>query len=205
MGRTVATALIALVVLVASAAHAENRARAREAFVRGSQHYDLGEYKEALVDFKEAYHEFEDATFLFNIAQCYRQLEQKPEAIRLYRSYLVKSPNAPNRDEVRALIARLEAAVEQERLAKVSPPDGTLKPSEQGHTGGSESGAATGTTTGAMTLTATPPPRQEQPIYKRWWLWTAVGVVAATGLAVGLGVGLSQPNERVLPPATGAP
>jgi hypothetical protein len=38
-----------------------------------------------------------------------------------------------------------------------------------------------------------PPPKT--PIYKRWWLWTAVGVgVAAVGvgLGVGLGLGLSH-------------
>jgi tetratricopeptide (TPR) repeat protein len=36
------------------------------------------------------------------------------------------------------------------------------------------------------------PPRPRKPIYRAWWLWTAVGVVAAAGIAVGLGVGLSQ-------------
>jgi tetratricopeptide (TPR) repeat protein len=38
------------------------------------------------------------------------------------------------------------------------------------------------------------PPQERsslQPIYKRWWLWTAVGVVVA-GAAVGLAVGLSS-------------
>lgn len=31
-----------------------------------------------------------------------------------------------------------------------------------------------------------------QPLYRRWWLWSVVGVAAAT-LGVGLGVGLMQP------------
>jgi tetratricopeptide (TPR) repeat protein len=30
------------------------------------------------------------------------------------------------------------------------------------------------------------------PVYKRWWLWTTVGLVVAAGVGVGLGVGLTQ-------------
>jgi Tetratricopeptide repeat len=46
--------------------------------------------------------------FLFNIAQCHRQLGNKQEAIKFYRSYLRKVPDAPNAEEVRKLIASLE-------------------------------------------------------------------------------------------------
>src|SRR5689334_6368244 len=42
-------------------------------------------------------------------------------------------------------------------------------------------------TTGAETPTAATRPK---PLYKRWWLWTTVGVASAA-LAVGLGVGLT--------------
>jgi hypothetical protein len=31
-------------------------------------------------------------------------------------------------------------------------------------------------------------PQQEKPWYKKWWVWTAVGGVAAVGLGVGLGI-----------------
>lgn len=41
----------------------------------------------------------------------------------------------------------------------------------------------------AVAALAKPPPLT--PIYKRWWLWTAVGVAAAAIVAIGLGVGLS--------------
>jgi tetratricopeptide (TPR) repeat protein len=42
---------------------------------------------------------------------------------------------------------------------------------------------------------STAPPRApvKQPLYKKWWLWTAVaGGVAAIAIGVGLGVGLSS-------------
>ncbi len=36
---------------------------------------------------------------------------------------------------------------------------------------------------------------QKRPVYKKWWLWTVVGVVAA-GAAVGIGVGVTQSSSR---------
>ena len=63
-------AIVAVVVALAPSAHAEDKQKAREAYERATQDYDLGEYKEALDAFKEAYRNFEDPAFLFNIAQC---------------------------------------------------------------------------------------------------------------------------------------
>lgn len=40
----------------------------------------------------------------------------------------------------------------------------------------------------------TPEPTSRPGIHRRWWFWTVVGV-AVTGLAVGLGVGLSQQDS----------
>jgi hypothetical protein len=40
------------------------------------------------------------------------------------------------------------------------------------------------------------------PLYRRWWLWTAVGGVAVAGIAIGLGVGLSaRPTASTTVPA----
>jgi hypothetical protein len=53
----------------------------------------------------------------------------------------------------------------------------------------------------ATTQTAAPvAERQQKRLYKKWWLWTAVGGVAAVGLAAGLGVGLAPgPNAPATP------
>ncbi|MGZ5133221.1 MAG: tetratricopeptide repeat protein, partial [Caldimonas sp.] len=97
--------VFALCALLAAPAQAEDREQARQSFKEGAQHFDLGEYKEALELFKQAYRQFEDPTFLFNIAQCYRLLGEKEQAVRLYRNYLAKVPEARNRDEVNHTIA----------------------------------------------------------------------------------------------------
>lgn len=47
--------------------------------------------------------------------------------------------------------------------------------------------------------TARPTPRTDEPppLWRRPWLWATIGGVAATGLAVGLGVGLSRSGSSV--------
>jgi hypothetical protein len=99
---------------------------AKAHFKLGRTHYQLGEYRDALVEFKEAYRLKQDASFLFNIAQCHRQLEEYAEAIKLYGSYLREAPDAPNRSEVERFIREMREALDkrekQEEAAAVSAP-----------------------------------------------------------------------------------
>ncbi len=84
--RILAAVALASVLLASAFARADDKAAAREAYRSGVHHYDFGEYAEALADFKTAYQRYEDPSFLFNIAQCHRQLNQSEEAVRVYRS-----------------------------------------------------------------------------------------------------------------------
>lgn len=183
--------MIALLLFAATSAHADDRAKARAAFRLGSQHYSLGEYKDALAAFKEAYRNYEDPSFLFNIAQCHRQLDERAEAIREYRMYLVQAPDAVNRDEVRQLIARLEHELSEERASKAAPPPGVQPPSIASVKNETPP-AATPSPSPALTLTAAAAPPPETPTYKKWWVWTLVGVAVAGGAAAGLAVGLTR-------------
>ncbi len=119
--------VLVLLAALAGLASAENRERARQRFQEGAQHFDLGEYEQALTAFKDAYRDYADPSFLFNIGQCYRQLGDKPQAIRSYRAYLSKVPNASNRDEVKRTIESLEQALAGEQttvfpLSRLTPP-----------------------------------------------------------------------------------
>ncbi|HTA19118.1 MAG TPA: tetratricopeptide repeat protein [Polyangia bacterium] len=73
--------------------------------------YNVSEYRAALDEFKQAYVEHEDPAFLYNIAQCHRQLGDYPEAITFYKRFLSESPKAPNRKDVQRLIAELEGKI----------------------------------------------------------------------------------------------
>jgi tetratricopeptide (TPR) repeat protein len=176
------------------AAPRSDRDKARTAYLAGTKHYNLGEYREALDSFKDAYRAYEEPTFLFNIAQCQRMLDNKVEAIRSYRAYLRAAPDA-NHAEVDPLIAQLEQALRDEQAARHPPPvveKPVAKPVEK-------------------PVVAIPPPVTistkptvaekpvETPAYKKWWVWTLVVVVV--GGAVGLGVGLTQTGSVTYPAA----
>ena len=188
-------------IAVATAAHADDRAKARSAFRLGSQHYSLGEYRDALTAFKEAYRNYEDPSFLFNIAQCERQLDQRADAIRAYRMYLLQAPDATNRDEVRGLISRLEHELSEERATKAAPPPGVVPPTVAASKSEPPAPKVEPSPSPALTLTAAPPPRADRPAYKKWWVWTIVGVAVAGGAAAGVAIALAH-NHGTTPTAS---
>jgi len=188
--------VFAFVVLMvcAHAASADDRARARTAFRAGSQHYNLGEFQQALDSFREAYRKYEDPSFLFNIAQCERQLGHKRDAVREYRAYLNNADNAPNRESVKETIAQLQKEIdaddERARAASAKhaepPPPATVTP-------------AVATPAAPVLVAAAPPPAEHKPAYKKWWVWTIVGGVVAAGAATSLAIVFTRngPAPRV--------
>lgn len=95
----------------------QGKAQARDLYRRGMQHYNLAEFEPALKDFTEAYRFYDDPAFLFNIAQCHRQLSHHRDALTFYRSYLRNMPDAENRNEVIAVITKLEGVISEENRA----------------------------------------------------------------------------------------
>src|SRR3954451_20971836 len=77
-------------------------------YKKGRSLYNISEYRAALDEFKQAYVLHEDPAFLYNIAQCHRQLGNHREAITFYKRFLAESPHAPNRREIERLIGELE-------------------------------------------------------------------------------------------------
>ena len=120
----------ALVCALAGVALADNKEAAKEAYTEGKRQYDLGEYDAALAAFKKAYLNYEEPVFLFNIAQCYRAMGDKPAAARTYRAFLRNWPKAPNKEQVERIIAQLDAAIAQDASARAAPPPDTLPPSK---------------------------------------------------------------------------
>ncbi|HEY2744541.1 MAG TPA: tetratricopeptide repeat protein, partial [Polyangia bacterium] len=199
-----------LVFVAAGVAHADNKEVAKQAFVEGSRQYELGDFKAALEAFKRAYLNYEEPAFLFNIAQCQRQLGDKAEAMRTYKVFLHKVPDSPQRAEVERIVGDLQAALDQEKAARARPPTDTMQPSPSSELPPTTTTAPPGTTapatanvppaatSSAPAVPATPASESERrPFYKKWWLWTVVGgvVVVGVGLGVGLAVGLSHGNN----------
>ncbi len=144
--------------------------RARHLFYEGRKLFDLRRFEQALAKYEAAFEAKPIPEFLFNIGQCHRNLGNYDEAIFSFRRYLQLVPDADRRPQIEKLIAELRAkkkqAAEKARSARLLG----AQPEQTGH----------------------PPSR---PIYKKWWFWTGVAVVAvaagATTLALtGSGGGL---------------
>jgi tetratricopeptide (TPR) repeat protein len=163
---------------------------ARQHFIDGTKHFDLGEYREALAEFKEAFRIKEDPVFLYNIAQCHRLLGENAEAIRFLKNYLRRAPDAPNRADVESRIAALQELVdrqEKERAQKAqaaaaAPPQPSPQPSP----------IAAAATPSPETAAPAPSPT---PVYKKWWLWTLVGVAVVAAAGVGVAVGVASQSQ----------
>jgi tetratricopeptide (TPR) repeat protein len=81
---------------------------AKAHFHRGTRLYEVGEYRQALEEYKTAHLAKPDPAFLYNIAQCHRQLGDLEQAVTMYKRFLAASPNTVNRGEVEKRVAELE-------------------------------------------------------------------------------------------------
>jgi tetratricopeptide (TPR) repeat protein len=152
---------------------------------RGQQLLDRGETQAAIAAFRRAYELRADARFLYDIAECYRQLGLVDQALHFYQSYLSAAPDAPDRDDVEAQIAALER-----RGPAPQPPAPALKPSFQNDV-----------VIVPVPEGPAPDASHERPLWKRWWVWTAVGVVVVGGTVLAFTLG--RDKTEVPPTALG--
>jgi tetratricopeptide (TPR) repeat protein len=103
----------------------DKKLQAKEHYEKATRFYDVGKYGEAIAEYEQAYLLVDDAALLFNIGQAYRLWDRPEEAIRSYKNYLRRRPDASNRSDVERKIADLERVVEERRRMNApgaSPP-----------------------------------------------------------------------------------
>jgi tetratricopeptide (TPR) repeat protein len=181
-------AMAMLVIALSGRASADENDDARKRFVSGSRHYDLREYPAVLEDFKESFRLSGDPSLLFNIAQCHRLLEHYEDALASYKRFLARSPETPVRPEVERRMAEIQKILEEHKQEPPKPAPPVPAPVVVDPPPPSPQPPAIVDPTPAPVVA-------KKPLYRRWWLWTAVSGVAAVGLGVGLGVGLSQSSS----------
>jgi hypothetical protein len=125
-------------------ARAEDAEKARQLFTQGSKYYDVGQFDRAIEVWQQGYDQKPDPSFLYNIAQAYRQKEDPPKAIFFYKSYLRNSPKVQNRAEVEQKIAALQKQIDSGTKPAATPPGPPLPPA--------------GTNPAPPTVTPPPPP-----------------------------------------------
>jgi tetratricopeptide (TPR) repeat protein len=87
---------------------AEQKQEMKGHYEKGQRAYDVGKYADAIDEYAKVYEIGGNPAMLFNIAQAYRLNKQPGEAVRFYKRYLQRAPNAPNKADVEQKISELE-------------------------------------------------------------------------------------------------
>jgi hypothetical protein len=215
--RVLGLALV-LVATLAGAVRAEgtgdNEKEARRLFQEAELSFNVGKFAEALAAYQAAYEAKPLPGFLFNIAQCYRNMGDYERARFFFRRYLTLDPRTPNRRRVEALIDEMGRLLQQradEEAARAptapaaEPPPPAPPPSAPPPAPALQEPAAPAPAVVVLAPAAAPAPAPA-PVWKRWWFWTGAAVLAA-GAAVTVFV-LTQPETRApgtLDPIDGRP
>jgi tetratricopeptide (TPR) repeat protein len=138
---------------------------------QGHRLYQLGRYQEAIAEYRRAYELRADPPFLFQIAESYRQLGATEQALFYYDRFLAGAAEGPDRDAAEERVSELERLRAGPAVAAASP----------GLIGTPGTGATA---------------KQPTPLWRRWWLWTAVGAVLAVGVTA---AALSGRSDGAIP------
>jgi hypothetical protein len=196
-----------IVVLVASQAHAQSADRTE---IKARESFAAGRYDEALTLFAKLYAETLHPVYLRNIGRCQQKMREPQKAIDTFRDYIAKSRKMSHEErmEIEGFIKEMEALREgQAKQGDTSSgaPTGGPPPRAQTTTSPSTIPSASPVTTvsnppppqpQANLLVAKPAPVDEEaPLYKKWWFWTGIGVVAAGAIvtAILLSGGVDRP------------
>jgi tetratricopeptide (TPR) repeat protein len=114
---------VAAAVCLVLPVRAEDADKAREHYSIGLRAFELGRYVEAIAEFEQAYQLKDAPGLLYNIGQAYRLSNRPEEALRYYRTYLERKPDAANRDEVQTKIHRLVALLEERKVPAADTPE----------------------------------------------------------------------------------
>lgn len=148
---------------------------------RGQRLLDRGQTQEAIAAFRRAYELRADARFLYDIAECYSQLELPDQAVHFYQRYLSVAQDAPDRDEVEAKIV----ALEKHRPALAKAPPAGMTPNLANDVVIIPISPLTPVAHDAQ-------PREPRPLWKRWWVWATAGALVVGGAALALTLGRAQ-------------
>jgi tetratricopeptide (TPR) repeat protein len=167
------------------AAPTRNEKEARAHFQRAEKSFSVGRFREALASYEAAYKALPLPAFVFNIAQCHRNLGQPERAVFFYRRYLAVDPNPPNRALVEELIAEEqirwedEQARQQAAARKTAPPplSALLAPTPAPAPASPSPRIAEADTREDARIEETSEPN----LFQKWWFWTAVGAVVVGG------------------------
>ena len=140
----------------AAAPTAEQRTRAREAYTRGQQLFDAGQFEQAQASFEEAYVQVPNPVVLLGVASAQERRGLRAEARVTLERYLRELPTARDRASIEARIAALPATPATTGSTTTTTGTGTMTTGTgTATTGTGTATTGTGTATTGTTTTTT--------------------------------------------------
>jgi hypothetical protein len=178
--------------------------------VTARTHFAKGEYRQALELFATLFAERNDPIYMRNIGRCHQKLGQPTHAIDAFREYLRRAPNLKpsEKQEIEGFIKEMEDLKASQALvprSTTTPPAAAVEPPPT-NVDLQPRPPVTQPDRPAVALTGSAPAPSDEaraPIYKRWWFWTAAGVVVAGAIVTG--IALSAGTDTALGNCMGIP
>jgi tetratricopeptide (TPR) repeat protein len=180
-----------LTVAVSPRLEAQAPAEARERNEAAKKLFHKGKFLEAAREWERVYRLTNKHALLFNIGQAYRNGQQVDRAIAAFKRYLDELPRATNRADVEAIVRELEAERDHQRAE--SPP-----PLGPGEVPGLASGDYGDSSTSMAVQT------ESAPLWRKWWFWTAVGVVVVGASVAAVVASSDGDNQNPVPNMKGS-
>jgi len=161
----------------------EKESAARARFDEATKQYNLGQFDQALKEYKAVYELKPHPGLLFNIAQCYRRLEDYGAAAFYYRRYRDEAHlTGADAELVNGLIAEVEAKQakrdEHERELEITRAATKLAADQAALKAATEKLTAEAPQT-PVALGPMPQDNRDT-IFTKWWFWAAAGVVVTS-------------------------
>lgn len=146
---------------------------------KATQLYKQERYAAALDEYQAAYVLQPYPLILYNMARIYHKQGLLADAMAYYQRYL-DTRHAERAERARMLLAEAQAEREKKESPRALPAGRAQTPAPA---------PSVQAPLSAVAAAPVAPVRSSPPLYKKWWLWTVVGV-AVLGAATGLGMGL---------------
>jgi tetratricopeptide (TPR) repeat protein len=139
----------------------------------GRRYVEMGRDHDAISEYRKAYELRADPAFLFQIAGCYRRLGNAERALFFYERYLAAAPtDDPDIGKAEQAITALDPGRARPASPSLAPAPALMPSFEHDLI--------------VVPLPPATPPPARRPLWRRWWLWTAVGAAVALGTAFAL-------------------
>jgi tetratricopeptide (TPR) repeat protein len=156
---------------------------ARTHFEAAEKAFNVGRFEEALAEYQQAYDALPLPAFVFNIAQCHRNLANTEQAIFFYQRFLSLDPEAGNRAVVEDLIAEQQRRQQETEAARAPALPQPAAPVELNASPATALAAPAPARVASLPAVNPDKPRPSR-ISPRWWLFGALGVALLGGVTL---------------------